>query len=98
MGKFEFGRGMRVVCACEPIAHKSTVAVTNARYAFDLIAGLSCTRSSMLHGDSDLVDGAVRGKRRAFLPADDVAGVIAGKVDAAVRKNDAFIGLRVLAA
>ena len=46
------------------------------------------------HAGCDHVQGAVSGKCRTFLPTDDMAGVVAGKVDASLRLDPNLVAWR----
>ena len=59
-------------------------------YGLTAITSISTMRSSSMRSPlfdfgSNLVDGSIGGERCALLPSDEMAGMVAGEVDAAVR-------------
>src|ERR1700683_3098193 len=80
MGKSELGSGTRVTLCAAAVAPPQAVAA--ARIPMQM--RLRSKAASIFNACAELVDDAVGRQCRAFLPAGEMAGVIAGEVDAAI--------------
>src|SRR5271154_4658949 len=90
MGKGELlGSGRRTTWArAEAASAVESVAARMTALAAEETRLSSCIRGPLFDFSSNLVDGAVGGERRALLPPDKMAGMVAGEVDAAVGFNE----------
>src|SRR5580693_3911801 len=87
MGNGELlGSGTRETLLCA--ARRCGIASSTASVAMSMV--LRSKVSSILDAYAELIDDAIGRERRAFLPADQVAGVIAGEVDAAIGDEQRF--------
>src|SRR5271163_2664374 len=90
MGKGELlGSGRRTTWArAEAVSAMESVAARISALAARETRFSSCIRGPLFDFSSNLVDGTVGGERGALLPADEMAGMVSGEVDAAVGFNE----------